>query len=38
MIPEHVLSLEPSITRDHLMLTVESASGNIWMLEGMGPG
>src|SRR5262245_2617786 len=38
MLPEHIPSLEPSITRDRLALTVESVSGSIWILEGMGPG
>ena len=33
MVPEHIPSVELSLTQNHLVLTLEQVSGSIWMLE-----
>jgi Tol biopolymer transport system component/DNA-binding winged helix-turn-helix (wHTH) protein len=37
MVPQHIPSVELSLSQDHLVLTVEQVSGSIWVLDNMAP-
>jgi Tol biopolymer transport system component/DNA-binding winged helix-turn-helix (wHTH) protein len=37
MVPQHIPSVELSVSRNHLVLTVEQVSGSIWVLDNLAP-
>jgi Tol biopolymer transport system component/DNA-binding winged helix-turn-helix (wHTH) protein len=35
--PQHLPSVDVSLNRDHLILTIEQEAGNLWILDNVGP-